>query len=163
MQNFGAEKKDFAGLRVDAFGWGYRMFARPGANGFASVMRGVQAVFGVAALAAALSLWLAPGANYGLDVAAMKGAVTIALLILATILWRGSREVGGREVHIDMNDREVRIVVRRGNERRIARKYAFADLGAMNIVDHALHLYTDEGDRLAVVDLDPSEESLLAA
>ncbi|MEM1235700.1 MAG: hypothetical protein AAGI10_01940 [Pseudomonadota bacterium] len=163
MSDYQARGKDFEGLRVDALAWGYRMYARAGADGHASFIRLVQALFAVAAMAAALSLWLTPGSSYGLDLAAMKAGVTVGLLMVAAVFWRNSQEIGGREVHLDLEGREVRIVVNRDGDTRVLRRYRFDDLGSMEIIDDALHLFTKSGDRVAVVDLDPGDVARLTA
>ncbi len=163
MAYFQIEEQAQGHVRFDALSWGYRMYQRVGADGLAAIGRMVKAVFGVAALIAALSLWLVPGSDLTLDMLATKGAVSAALVMCAAVLWRGSRVIVEPEVHVDLIRSEVRLVDRVGKREVLRRIFRFCELGAMFVEDHALHIYTVEGTKLAVLDLDPAAEAKFPA
>ncbi|MEM9438171.1 MAG: hypothetical protein AAGA15_14125 [Pseudomonadota bacterium] len=132
----------------------YRFKADEAVDGSAIVAQLARAVFGVAAAVAGLSLWIVPGSDFSLDLVAMKIAVTAVLWMLAIALWRASQEGGPREIHIDFERQEVRVVALKGASEKLQKVYLFSELGSMEIENQALHLYTEDGERLAVMPLE---------
>ena len=155
------EKSARGAVRMDIMQWGYRLHSRFGHDGLASLGRMVQSVISKAAVFSALALWIIPGSSFEMDLVAMKGAVTVGLLMLAIACHRNSK-VEPPEVHVDMIRKEVRVIERSGRRSLLKKLYRFGDLGAMYVRHHALHLHTPEGDILAVLKLDPDVEARLA-
>ena len=88
-------------VRMDIMKWGYKLHSRFGHNGLASLGRMVQSIVAKAAVFSALALWLVPGSSFDMDLVAMKGAVTVGLLMLAISCYRNSKSAPP-EVHVDM-------------------------------------------------------------
>ncbi|WP_147125220.1 hypothetical protein [Shimia ponticola] len=145
---------------MDNTKWGYRLPSRFGHNGLAALGRLLQGVFAKALVFAALALWLMPGSSFDMDLIAMKGGVTVGLLMLAIACYRNSK-ARPPEVHVDLIRKEVRVVERSGRKSLLKKFYRFSDLGAMYVRDHALHLHAPEGEILAVLKLDPDVETQL--
>ncbi|MEM1234437.1 MAG: hypothetical protein AAGH70_09945 [Pseudomonadota bacterium] len=148
-------------VSTQAKSWGYLMKARGGVDGMAVVARLVRRGLSVSALVAAASLWFLPGSDASIDLVAMKGAITIFLVMVTIFLWRSSHTEMEAEIHVDFVREEVRLVDVAGGIERLRKLYSFAELGAMHVEDHALHLFTEDGRRLAVLELDPSVEAML--
>lgn len=127
------------------------------------VFRLVQAIFGIACAVAALSLWVLPGSSFALDLMAVKGAFTAALIMLAALLWQASRRQAAPEVHIDFVRSEVRVMEREGREERLKRRYGFAELTKMDVEDGMLTLVAPDGQILAMVPIDMATEAALRA
>ncbi|MEM9350721.1 MAG: hypothetical protein AAGA47_10695 [Pseudomonadota bacterium] len=132
----------------------YRFKADQAADGFDLLARLAKAVFGIAAAVAGLSLWIVPGSDFSVDIVAVKVTITAGLWVLAALLWRSSRDGEPREIHIDFERQEVRVVAVCGGKETPRKVYSFSELGSMEIEDNALHLYTEAGQRLAVMPLD---------
>ncbi|MEL6610271.1 MAG: hypothetical protein AAFO93_15285 [Pseudomonadota bacterium] len=145
-------------VRMDNYRWGYRLHARFGADGLGALIRWVQGLFGMAAMIAAVGIWLWPGSSFEADLLAMKGAVTLALVVMSVVWLRRSRDTRAPEIHVDLIRQEVRVMDRE----HLKQLFRFSDLGAMYVKDHALHLHAPEGHKLAVLDLDPATEARLA-
>ena len=147
----------------DVEGWKsvYRARLRHGSADL--LLRPVKLVLGLSAAAAAASLWLFPGSNLGADVFAMKIAVSLVFAMAAVLLMQGTTSGVEPEIHVDFNRSEVRVVHLDGQEVASQRVIPFDELGAMQVRDHSLHVFTVDGDRLAILELDEATQRLLAA
>ncbi|MEL6548803.1 MAG: hypothetical protein AAFQ54_01015 [Pseudomonadota bacterium] len=156
MENTGTASKveDFAA-------WSTHLSGKQ-ADGFGALTRIIQGVFGVAACAAALSLWLVPGSDLGLDMMALKGALTCGLVIVGFVLWRDGREERS-EVEVDFEAREVRVMGQHRGQAKLRKRYDFSELGAFDVVDGALFIRNKEGQPLAVVPLEKGVADALSA
>lgn len=152
-----------AGLLPNVEGWKsvYRAHLRYGAAPL--VLRPARLVLGFSAAAAAASLWLFPGSNLGADVFAMKIAVSVVFAMAAVLLLQNTASCTEPEIHVDFNRNEVRLVHLEGHEDSLQRVIPFDELGAMQVRDRSLHVFTADGDRLAILELNEATERLLAA
>ncbi|MCH2078067.1 MAG: hypothetical protein MK180_14520 [Rhodobacteraceae bacterium] len=127
------------------------------------LLRLAQSILGVSAAVAALSLWVVPGSSLGADVFAMKVAVSLAFAMLAAVLLQPGKLGAEPEIHVDFAREQVSVVHVEGGVEFPQRQYRFDELGSMQVRNHRLHLFTPEGVRLAVLDLDPETEQHLTA
>ena len=148
-------------VRMDIMRWGYKLHAQLGRDGIGNLGRFLQRVFAKAALGAAAALWVLPGSNLGLDVVAMKGGVSVGLIILAVVWLRASRKPAP-EVHIDRIKQEIRVVERVGRRAHLKKHYSFAQIGRMYVQHQKLHLHDAAGKSLTVLALDPASEARMA-
>lgn len=143
--------------------WSAHLRGRDSARGFSTLARIFKATFGLAAGMAALSLWILPGSAVSVDLMAMKGAVTILLSMLCVVALQSSLSDVQPEIQVDFEKREVRVLDVDGIHEVVRCVYKFDELGEMRVEDQALHLFAEDGKRLALLELDAATEARLAA
>jgi hypothetical protein len=140
-------------------------FMAPEGRGGNMLVQGARRLAGAVLGAAALVLWLAPGADWGAEVLPFRLALTCVAAVGAWLMLRGG--VPGRHprAEIDTIRREVRLVrLMPSGARAVLRRCRFAELGPVELSEARVILRDAEGAVLAEVSLaDPrASRSLLA-
>lgn len=146
-------------VRLESQSWGYRLFANLDAATPAILVGYFQQFMAVTALIAAVALWLVPGSSLDLDLLAMKGAISVGLVILGVAWLRTSTQSDPLEVHIDLLRKEVRVVSCKGQHAQLRRIFRFSELSDMTIRDGHLVLLCLKGQEMAKVALDPARSA----
>lgn len=141
-------------LGFGAAPWGYALRGRVSGGG---MLGQVKALFAFGCGFAGGVILLMPGAELSLDIWALKAALAFTLIMVAIVLWRGSRSRTPETVEIDYVRREVRVLV----ERRLRRRYRFDELGDIEIDGAILNLTSVTGTHLERLELNDADLSRL--
>ncbi|MGH1329704.1 MAG: hypothetical protein ACRBBK_02380 [Paracoccaceae bacterium] len=111
LKSAGAQK-GLAALHLRDTYWGYVITNDTPARRRAVLVEVVSITMGVFLLLAALGQWALPGSSSGIEMWAMKGAISVVFGIVGAVLvWYGQRGLA-YEVQIDVVKREARTVLR---------------------------------------------------
>lgn len=122
-------------------------------DGARSVMRTVQRFFGASLVLAAFGLWIAPGANWAMDLALIKLTVSLAMGFSGLALWQLGSNAGRFEIELDTKTNEVRMMRMIHGRMRPVVRCRFAEMGRVEQDGDILRLWDSENNFLAEVEL----------
>ena len=127
--------------------------------------RGAQRFLGTALILAMAGIWLKPGAGYEQESTLFLLAVSAFMAMAGMALIRGGHREPTVEIEIDLARDELRLVRPYARTRQgavVVERYAFADLGAVEVVAEMARMWDANDTLIAEVPLaDPQTRSAL--
>ena len=120
------------GPRVFQTYWGYVVTEGDRAQSRGRVFERLGKLVGVSSVLAALGLWVLPGALVGGDVAVMKLALTVGLLLAGAVLIWSARAGFNDEMQVDLVRKELRLGQRNiSGDYRLNALVEFGEVGSV--------------------------------
>lgn len=115
--------------------------------------RAVQSTAGAGFVAAAFALWLWPGAAWSGEIALMKMGLSLGLGFVGLALLQSGHVDGNRELQIDADRGEVRLVRRARHNGSVLACCSFEELGRAEMQGEMVRLWDMTGRLIAEVPL----------
>lgn len=122
-------------------------------DGARSVLRTIQRFCGAVLVLAALGLWVTPGANWAMDVALFKLALSLAMGFSGLALWQLGTACQHFEIELDTDQGEVRLMQMIHGRMRAVVRCRFNELGRIEQDGDVLRLWDGNGNYIAEVEL----------
>lgn len=122
-------------------------------DGARSVLRTVQRFAGAALVLAALGLWVTPGANWAMDVALFKLALSLAMGFSGLALWQMGTGSAHFEIELDTEASEVRLTRMIHGRMRPVVRCRFNELGRIEQDGDVLRLWDADETFIAEVEM----------
>ncbi|MEM6340953.1 MAG: hypothetical protein AAF729_07375 [Pseudomonadota bacterium] len=118
-----------------------------------------QIFVGGALFAAAFALWLAPGATWAAEVIGTKVVLSMILGFIGLGLVQSGFTPTRREIEIDSEAGEIRVMRYQGKQAKVLRRCAFEDLGSVHRDGTVIRIWDASGAFIADIGLEDVQTS----